>query len=83
MDAMLDKVLEEESAKLGMPADILRELANKGCQIAFNDDLNSRIKRFGGLEYFTEDSLREFILVLADGATADIENELDSSISEK
>jgi len=76
MDEMLERLVSEESEKLGLPPEKFKELANIGCMIAFNDNLNSRISRFGGLDFFDEEKLRFFLLTCLEGGAA---SELDEN----
>jgi len=72
---MLERLISEESEKLGLSSEKFKELANTGCKIAFNDDLNTRIRRFGGLDFFDEDKLRFFLLTCLEGGAASVLDE--------
>jgi len=72
MDEMLERLVSEESEKLGLPPEKFKELANTGCKIAFKDDLNTRISLFGGLDFFDEDKLRFFLLTCLEGGAASL-----------
>jgi|GEM_PF-3435056 len=50
--------------------DVLR-LAEKGCEIAFLDNLSERIEKFGGTEAFKDGILEGFILTCVYGGTND------------
>lgn len=75
MEKLINEILLEESEKTGIAANRLEHLAEYGCNIAFKDDLRTRVKLFGGNDFFTKETLKEFILVLVDGATARLEAE--------
>ncbi len=61
MKNRIKKIIEEEAAFLKITPEKFRQFAERGCQIAFNDDLATRIEKFGG-EELEEDYLIEIIL---------------------
>ena len=66
MKNRVKKIIEEEAAFLTITPEKFRQFAERGCQIAFRDDLETRIDKFGG-EELEEDYLIEIILSCAYG----------------
>ena len=66
MKNRIKKIIEEEAAFLKITPEKFRRFAERDCQIAFKDDLTTRIEKFGG-EDIQEDKLREILLVCAQG----------------
>ncbi|MCF8305609.1 MAG: hypothetical protein K9I71_04360 [Ignavibacteriales bacterium] len=79
MTEKMTAVFSELSEESGLPVDVLVKLAERGCMIAFKDDMNSRIKAFGGEDCFTGDALEDFIMTLIYGGTISfaVENSSD------
>ncbi len=69
MSDKLNEIFEEESIELGLPPEKIEELANKGCQMAFNDNLRERIKLLGGLENLDKEFVRKLVLEFVTGGT--------------
>ena len=66
MKNRIKKILEEEAAFLNITPEKFRQFAERGCQMAFKDDLTTRIEKFGG-EDLHEDKLREILLTCTYG----------------
>ena len=61
MKNRVKKIIEEEAAFLKLTPEKFRQFAEMGCQITFNDELATRIEKFGG-EELQQDELREILL---------------------
>jgi len=66
MKNRLKKIIEEEATFLTITPEKFRQFAERGCRIAFSDDLATRIEKFGG-EELEDDYLIEIILSCAYG----------------
>jgi len=66
MKNRVKKIIEEEADFLKITPEKFRQFAEMGCQIAFRDDLETLIEKFGG-EGIQEDCLREILLTCAYG----------------
>ena len=66
MKTRIKKIIEEEATFLKITPEKFKQFAERGCQIASNDDLKTRIEKFGG-EDLHEDKLREILLACAHG----------------
>ncbi len=67
MKNKLYKLASEEAAKLDISPEDLLELAEEGCKILYQDDLNKRITLLGGLDN-APDEIKEFLLICAKAA---------------
>lgn len=66
MKNRIKKIIEEEATFLKTTPEKFKQFAERGCQIAFKDDLTTRIAKFGG-EGIQEDYLREILLACVYG----------------
>ena len=57
-------IIKEEAEHAGITEREFYELCDIGCKIAFTDNLKTRLSRF---KNFNKESLREYLLRLADG----------------
>jgi hypothetical protein len=57
----MEKLLEV-AEKQKISRDEFLDTANIRCNIAFKEDINTRIKRFGGLDFYDEVKLRFFLI---------------------
>lgn len=67
-DTILEKIIEEEAEKLSIPKFEFSQMVNEGCQIIFNENIDVRLKRFGGIENLHHDKIREVLLICAKAA---------------
>lgn len=67
-ESILEKIVEEEAEKLSIPKYEFSQMINKGCQIIFNENIDVRIKRFGGIKNLHQDKIREILLICAKAA---------------
>jgi hypothetical protein len=67
-DTILERIIEEEAEKLSIPKNEFSQMIDQGCQIIFNENIDVRIKRFGGVENLHHDKIREILLICAKAA---------------
>ena len=61
MKNRIKRIIEEETAFLKITPEMFKQFAERGCRIAFNDDLATRIEKAGG-EELQQGGLREILL---------------------
>lgn len=67
-ESILEKIIQEEAEKLSIPKNEFSEMIDQGCQIIFNENIDVRIQRFGGVENLHHDKIREILLICAKAA---------------
>lgn len=67
-ETILEKIIEEEAEKLSIPKLEFSKMVNEGCQIIFQEDIQIRLNRFGGIPNLHNDKIREILLVCAKAA---------------
>lgn len=66
--SILEKIIEQEAEKLSIPKFEFSKMVDEGCKIIFQEDIQIRLNRFGGIPNLHHDKIREILLVCAKAA---------------
>ncbi|MBU0473114.1 MAG: hypothetical protein KKF62_02995 [Bacteroidetes bacterium] len=82
MNEMLNKAITNEATNLYISFEMFKELADKGCYLRFNDNLETRFDIFGGSNYFDKNKLSFFLLSLVQGSLALLTERMENRLKE-